>query len=119
MKKIKQQYWLGIFLGITLACLPLIVFGATLENPLGSGSDAADFRVIIGRVIQAMLGLSGTLALLMFVWGGMQWMISGGFPEKIKKGKDTLIWATIGLVVIFTAYTLVSTLIQAITTGTT
>ncbi|MBU0646450.1 pilin [Patescibacteria group bacterium] len=110
----RKQYWLGTFLGITLACLPLIAFGAKLTNPLGEGPDAADFRVIIGRVIQFLLGLSGSLALLMFVWGGVQWMISGGVPDKIKKGKDTLIWATIGLVVIFTAYTLVSTLIKAL-----
>lgn len=114
-KTINKSYWLGSFLGITLACLPLIALGATLQNPLGT----SDIRVIIGRVIQALLGLSGTLALLMFVWGGITWMTSGGVADKIKKGKDTLIWATIGLVVIFTAYTLVSTLITAITSGTT
>ena len=113
--KLNKQHLLGAFLGITICCLPLIVFGAKLENPLGE----SDLRIIIGRVIQALLGLSGTLALLMFVWGGIQWMTSGGVAEKIKKGKDTLIWATIGLVVIFTAYTLVSTLIEAITSGTT
>ena len=107
----KKQKWLGFLLGITLSCLPLVVFGAKLNNPLGQD----DLKVIIGRIINYILGFSGTLALLMFIWGGFTWMTSGGAEAKIKSGKDTLIWATIGLVVIFSAYALVKTLIIGIT----
>lgn len=85
-----------------------------LSNPLGS----SDFRVVIGYIIRAMLGLSGALALFVFVWSGVMMMIAAGSPEKIKKAKESLTWATIGLVVIFTAYTLVYTLITALSTGT-
>ncbi len=88
---------------------------AVLYNPLGT----SDVRVVIGRVIQAMLGLSGALALLMFVWGGFQWITSGGEKEKIQKGKNTLIWATIGMFFIFISYTVVYALIRAITSGAT
>lgn len=93
------------------ALLPNFALAATLANPLGE----SDLRVIIGNVIQSVLGLVGVIALVMFIWGGMQWMLSGGDSKKVQSGKDTLIWALIGLVVIFTAYTLVSTLIKTIT----
>lgn len=86
---------------------------ASLQNPLGT----TDIRVFIGNIIKAALGLAGSIALLMFVWGGVQWLISGGKPEMIKKGKDTLIWATLGIVVIFTAYTLVNVLVKALASG--
>ena len=43
-------------------------------------------RVFTGNVIKALLGLSGSIALLMFVWGGMQWLISVGNPERIQIG---------------------------------
>ncbi len=92
--------------------LPTISYAA-LENPLGE----TDIRVIIGRVISALLGFSGALALLMFVWGGITWLTSGGNETRIKKGKDTLLWATIGLVVIFTSYAIVRAIVTALTTG--
>lgn len=92
------------------ACTP-----GELCNPLGD--NVVDVRIVVGRVIKAILGISGVAALLMFVWGGFQWLISGGSPEKVKKGKETLTWAVIGLVVIFTAYILVSALIRTLTSG--
>jgi len=86
----------------------------TLTNPLGG---ARDINVIIGRIAKAMITLAGALALLAFIWGGIQMMASGGVAAKHEKGKQTLIWATVGLVLIFTAYTLVNTVISVLTSG--
>lgn len=68
---------------------------------------------LIGRIIKTALGIVGALALAMFIYGGFTWLTSGGSTDKIKKGKDVLMWATIGLVVIFASYTLVDFLLQA------
>jgi len=81
-----------------------------LENPLG----VDNINQGIGKVINAALGLTGAIALLMFVWGGVQWLISGGNADMVKKGKATLTWAALGIVVIFTAYTLVNVLVQTL-----
>lgn len=89
--------------------------GVALTNPLGT----SDVRVIIGRVIQAALGLSGSIALLMIIYGGFLWLTSGGNTEKIEQGKKILIWAVLGLVVLFSAYTITNAIIQGITTGNT
>lgn len=95
------------------AAFPVVAYAQTLYNPLGE----TDLRVIAGRVIKALLGLSGALALVMFVWGGFEFMTSQGDSAKIKKGKDTLVWAALGLVLIFSAYTLVTAVVNALTTG--
>lgn len=84
---------------------------AQLQNPINVDSPEA----LIGNVIGALLALSGTIALVMFVWGGILWLTSGGNPERIEKGKNTLIWAVAGLVLIFTAYALVRVVLQALT----
>ncbi|MBU0531216.1 MAG: hypothetical protein ABIG32_02930 [Candidatus Uhrbacteria bacterium] len=81
-----------------------------LTDPLGG----ADIPTIIGRVIRVALGLSGTLALLMFIYGGFTWMTSGGAKDKIEKGRNTLLWAVIGLAVIFFAYVAVELVITAL-----
>ncbi len=82
-----------------------------LENPLGGTKTP---QALIGKVINAVLGVVGSLALLMFVYGGLTWMTSSGSQEKVKKGRDIIIWSAIGLAVIFSAYALVRILITGV-----
>jgi len=82
-----------------------------IENPLGQD----DPRIIIGNIIRVVLGIVGSLALIIFIYGGLMWMTSSGNAERIKKGRDTLVWAAIGLMVIFGSYTVVNFVIQSIT----
>lgn len=75
-----------------------------LSNPLGT---TATPQALIGKVISAILGLVGSIALIMFIYGGFLWMTSAGNDKKISQGRDILLWSTIGLVVIFSSYALV------------
>ena len=74
------------------------------HNPLG---DTKTPEPIIGNVINAVLGVVGSLALLMFIYGGVVWMTAAGNSEKVQKGKNILLWAIMGLIVIFASYALV------------
>jgi len=76
---------------------------ACLQNPLGSTNSV---QALMGKVITAVMGVIGSIALLMFIYGGITWMTSSGNQEKIKKGQGIIVWATIGLVVIFLSYAL-------------
>jgi hypothetical protein len=53
----------------------------------------------------------------MFVYGGLRWMTAGGNAETVIKAKGTIVWATLGLVAIFAAYAIVSTLVKAVSGG--
>ncbi len=81
-----------------------------LPHPLGN----TDLPSLIGRVIRAVLGLAGSIALVMFVWGGFLWMTAQGNQEKVKKAKGTIIWAVLGLVAIIGSYILVQTIFNAL-----
>ncbi|MBN2854518.1 hypothetical protein JXK06_03250 [Patescibacteria group bacterium] len=83
----------------------------SLSNPLGASS----VNELIGRVINSVMGIVGSLALLMFVYGGLTWMTSSGSQDKVKKGKDILLWSAIGLIVIFGAYGLTKFIINLAT----
>lgn len=89
----------------------------TLYNPLGSNDYDSDVRIILGRVIKGLLSIIGSIALLMFVYGGTLWLTSAGNPEFIKKGKDIIVWSVLGLGIIFSAYAITNALINALTTG--
>lgn len=84
--------------------------GAVLPNPLGT----TNINIFAARIISYVLGLVGTISLLFFIYGGLIWMTSTGSADKIKKGRDILVWAVIGMAVVFTAYILVKFVIQGV-----
>lgn len=84
-----------------------------LENPLGTGQKGTtEVTDLINIIIKAALGIIGGLTLLMFVWGGFQWLTSAGNPEKVSAGSQTMIWAVIGVVVVLASYILLSTFLE-------
>jgi len=89
-----------------------------IDNPLGKSIDDAkgnpDVNILIGKIINAVLGVVGSLALVMFIYGGFTWMLAAGNTDRVQRGKNILIWATIGLVVIFSAYAIVLFVFQGL-----
>lgn len=83
---------------------------AKISNPMTTATSSP--QAFIGKIINAVMGIVGSLALLMFILGGLIWMTSAGSPEKVKKGRDIVIWSVLGLVVVFASYELVSFLIK-------
>jgi len=72
------------------------------------------FLTLLGNVSKWILGISGSIALAMFVYGGFMMMASGGVPDKVNKGKTILTQAVIGLIIIFGAYFAVDFLTKAL-----
>ena len=111
----KQAYIFFFTLLAYLAPISALAKTVNLTNPL----DETDVRVLIARVINGTIAVSGSVALLMFVYGGVVWLASMGRPEWITKGKQTLLWAVIGMAVIALAYIVTYTIFAALLTGST
>ena len=89
---------------------PLVVFAA--GNPFkqaqsdlsaiqtNSGVGSTDLPTLVGRIINAVLGVLGLLLLVYLLYGGFLWMTSGGDSEGVKKAKTMITNAVIGLVII-------------------
>lgn len=92
-----------------------------LVNPLG-GTEADpsgrwDLRVILGEIIGKAMGVAGSLVLLVFVYGGFMWLTAAGNPEHVKKGTQAMIWAVVGLFIIFASYGILSLVFKAMGTA--
>lgn len=98
---------------IALAALPLAAAAVAFPDPFAGKS----LQVIIGNVVRALLGISGSIALLMFLYGGFTWLTSQGEVDKIDTAKRTLTWAGLGLAVIFGSYVLVNFVITGLQQG--
>lgn len=86
---------------------------ANLTNPINANS----VPELVGNIINVALSIVGSLALIMFIYGGFTWMLAAGNEQAIEKGKNILTWATIGLVVIFASYSLVNFIINTAIVG--
>jgi hypothetical protein len=87
----------------------------TLPDPLGGAS----LPQMIGGAIRVFTGIAGAIALLMFVYGGIMWILSKGEEKRVEDSKKILMNASIGLVLIFGAYFFTSTIVAAILTQST
>jgi hypothetical protein len=63
-----------------------------------------DLTVIIGNIINVVLGFLGILLLVYFLYAGFLWMTSDGKGTGVQRAKDMMKNAVIGLVIIVAAY---------------
>lgn len=90
--------------------------GPTLPNPIGETADHKPINLldVMLRVMQLALAAVDVFALFMFILGGFQLLISAGNPERIKKAKDTLVWATLGILVITLSYSILKFIFEEV-----
>jgi len=113
-----------------LLCIPL--FGAlqvspvhAVDDPLGlsftqntglPGTDEAqpDIRIKVANIINVLLGLLGLLAVILVLYAGFTWMTAAGNEDKVKTAQQTLLRATIGILIILSAYIITNFIVSQI-----
>ncbi|HPC30889.1 MAG TPA: pilin [Candidatus Paceibacterota bacterium] len=75
--------------------------GIPLIAKKGEQLEAMSLSDLVARIIQAAFSISGILAFVMIIVGGIQYMISGGDTKKQKSAQETITNAVIGLILLF------------------
>ena len=95
---------------ITFTCLPAFA-GTDIDacNSLNAGSLAYkaagcsgtsdQLPLTIINILNVVIGISSIIAIVFIVIGGINYMTSSGDAAKVKKAKDTILYACIGLAV--------------------
>ena len=94
------------------------VGGAAGYGPAG-GIESTDLSQKIGNIISYVLGLVGVVFLVLIIMGGVQWMVGGekGEKEKIGKAQSLIKNATIGLIIVLSAYVITFFVVRSIRTS--
>ena len=77
------------------------------DNPICDSTDE-EAPELIGILINVLLFIIGTLAVIMLIWGGIRYTTSGGNANSVTAAKNTIMYAIIGLVVAIFAYAIVN-----------
>jgi hypothetical protein len=74
-----------------------------ITNPIAT----SDFTTLVENILKWLLGISGGIALLMLIFGGITYITSAGDQQKADQGKKIVTWTIWGLVVIFMSYSII------------
>ena len=83
-----------------------------VSNP--DGCKGSDMNEMIRTVINAIVFIVGMIAVVMIILGGVNYATSQGDPGKVKKGKDTILYGIIGLVISILAFAIVNFVLGAL-----
>jgi cellulose synthase/poly-beta-1,6-N-acetylglucosamine synthase-like glycosyltransferase len=87
---------------LLLAAISLSPTDVGLPTSTGSITD------IILNVIKLLLALIGALSVIFIIIGGIQMVSAAGNPKNFARGRETLLYAVVGIIVALGAYGIVS-----------
>jgi len=95
---------------------PIGQLGLEFQSNIGIGT--ADIRDTIASIINVAMGLLGTIAVVIILFGGFKWMTSSGEKEKVEEARKLIIAGVVGLVIILSAYAIAQFVISSLLKGT-
>ncbi len=121
----KSVFTAGVLFGLLLVFSPAfsLTTGAQ-DDPAGlqplqeTGLSTTDPRIITANIINAALGLLGTITIVLIVYGGFLWMTAAGNDDAVAKAKKIMIAGVIGLAIILSAYALATYIVESILEAT-
>ncbi len=82
-------------------------------DPINGGT-GDDLKNSIIPIINGVIGVLGLVCVVVMIIGGINYMTSAGDAGKVKKGKDTILYGLIGLVICVLAFALVNWVIAGV-----
>ena len=72
------------------------------------GQQGKEIKGVIVKILNAIIGISGIIAAVFLIVGGVSFMTSAGDAGKITKAKQTIMYALIGLAICALAFAIVN-----------
>jgi len=69
---------------------------------------------VFTTIVNVLLFLIGAISVIMLIYGGIRYTISGGNSANVTAAKNTILYAIIGLIVAFLAYAIVNWVLGAV-----
>jgi hypothetical protein len=91
---------------------------ANIGNPFPGGqlTQPGSVEEWIAAIINIALYLAGILAVIFIIYGGFLYITSGGNEAQAKKGRATLTYAIIGLVLVILSFVIIRVITSFVTT---
>lgn len=88
--------------------------GANAARAEGMPTELLGADGIFTRITSIALYVIGAISVIMLIWGGLRYILSGGDSKKITDAKNTVLYAIIGLIIAFLAYAIIRFVLNSI-----
>ena len=78
--------------------------GQQIQGPLQEINNLSD---VVNKIITLLIPLAGIILLLVLIWGGYDYLMSQGQPEKLKSAQAKITTGIIGFVLLIASYVIV------------
>lgn len=72
---------------------------------------------VFKTIVNIFLFIIGAIAVIMLIYGGIRYTISGGDSKNVTAAKDTILYAVVGIIVAILAYAIVNFVIGGLMTS--
>lgn len=86
-------------------------------DPCAAGKDATGFNTALEKIINIISIIVGVVAVIMIIYGGFRYIVSGGTAEKVTSAKNTILYGLIGLIIVALAQVIVRFVLKETSTA--
>ena len=119
MKQITKtivQLFTGISAALTLYAGKVMAIsvqeGAEAARADGMPAELIGETGVFTRITNTVLYIVGIISVIMLIYGGLRYILSGGDSKKVTDAKNTILYAIIGLIISILAYAIVNFVIN-------
>jgi len=89
------------------------VYDAT-QRELAGCNETRTVQNSAKNIISTILQITGVIAVVVIVYGGYLILSAAGSPDKVTKGKKTILWAVVGLVISVSAFIIINFVLEKV-----
>ncbi len=88
--------------------------GANAARAEGMPTELIGDNGVFSRITNTVLLIVGLISVIMLVYGGLRYILSGGDSKKVTDAKNTVLYAIIGLIISLLAYAIVNFVLNSV-----
>ena len=88
--------------------------GAEAARANGMPAELIGDNGVFGRITNVILLIVGIISVVMLIYGGLRYILSGGEQKKVTDAKNTILYAIIGLIISLLAYAIVNFVLTSV-----
>ena len=88
--------------------------GADAARADGMPTELIGDNGVFSRITNTVLLIVGLISVIMLVYGGLRYILSGGDSKKVTDAKNTVLYAIIGLIISLLAFAIVNFVLNSV-----
>ena len=113
-----------LFAGRVMAAEAEVSNPGTVDNPAQAGAETArgsgmpselvGVNGVFTKITNTILYAVGIISVIMLIYGGLRYVLSGGDSKKVTDAKNTIMYAIIGLIISILSYAIVNFVLTSV-----